>query len=312
MFFKKKKKEKMKIQDFYPKKEMFRYINYDFYKEDNHSTIIAQLFSKEIGYYPNIEHPQTFNEKILWLNKYYHNPLLTLCADKYLVKDYIKEQLGEDLCIPILKKYNSIYDINLDELPNQFVLKVNWGRGKDQVIIVKDKRDVTLDKIRLQINDWLQPWNNFYFANYAWEYKNMKPIIYAEKYVEEIDRQLNNYKIYCFNGKAKMTAVADNRFAKNKVTKTFFDNDWNILPIKKSPNSIHKRLAKPKSWEQMFNIAEKLAEPFPLACVGFYIIDNKPYIKNITFHIERGFEAFTSKEWDEILGADLQLPEKWL
>ncbi|MBP5698429.1 MAG: hypothetical protein J6W96_02740 [Alphaproteobacteria bacterium] len=306
MFLKKKKKEKMKVQDFYPKKEMFHYINHDFFNEDNNSIIMAQFFNKNIGYYPNINYPQTLNEKILWLNQYYHNPLMTRCADKYSVKDYIKEQLGEDLYIPTLKTYNSIYEINLDELPEKFVLKVNWGREKKQTIVIKDKKEASIDKIRMNVDDWIQPWNNFYYVSYDWAYKNMKPIIYAEKYMPEIDKQINNYKIYCYNGKAKMALVNDNKLKKNKF---FVDNDWNILSIKRIANSEKYKLARPKVWDQLINMAEKLSKPFPFVQIDFYMINDKPYIKDMTFYPKKDF---LTRELDEKLGADLQLPEKML
>ena len=136
----------------------------------------------------------------------------------------------------------------------------------------------------------------------------MKPIIYAENYLEQSNGQLTDYKVYCFNGKAKITLVTDNRF-RSKVTKTFLDNDWNILPIKRPKEPINKKLQKPKAWKQMISIAEKLAQPFPLLCVDFYVVNDKAYIGDLTFQPGSGFMAFESKEWDKKFGDLLILPK---
>lgn len=306
------KKNKTKISEFYPKVRMFHYINHNFFNDENNNTIIAQMFYKNTGYYPSINNPQTFNEKILWLNQYYHNPLATCCADKYQIKEYVKKQTGEDLSIPVLKTYKSIYDVNLNELPNKFVLKINWGKGDNSVIIVKDKTKVSIDEIRVKMDDWLQQWNNAYFENFDYAYKNMKPIIYAEEYVDEINREMNSYKIYCFNGKAKFVKVVGNKLKKGKITKTFFDNEWNKLPVKDAKSKINKTLSKPKQWNKMIDIAEQLAQPFPFVVVDFYNINEKFYVGKMEFYIEKNFEVFEPKEWDLKFGNELQLPEKCL
>lgn len=306
------KKKKLSITSFYPTFRIFHYINEKLYKSVNNNIILANRFAKEVRYFPNIEKPKTLNEKILWLTQYYKNPLTTICADKYKLKEYIKEKLATDsLVIPTLTTYKDVNDINLDSLPEKFVLKVNWGWGGRQVFVIKDKNKVDIDKIKSQIDDFIQPWNNFYYISYDWGYKNMTPIIYAEKYIEEINGQLNDYKLYCFNGKVKMTLVVSNRFSSKKTAKTFFDNDWNILPIKRPHSPINKKIKKPNAWKEMIEIAETLAKDFPLLRVDFYIINDKPFIGELTFHPGSGFEAFEPQEWDYKLGEMLKLPPKW-
>lgn len=314
--FKQKKPKKNKTYrnflDFYPKFRIFHYINRLMYGDKANKMLLAQRFGKDVGYFPNIENPQSLNEKILWLTQYYQNPLTTLCADKYRVKDYIKEQLGEGLTVPTIASYDNVYDIDLDKLPDQFVLKVNWGWGGRQVIVVKDKSQADINSIRAKIDDWVQPWNNFYYISYDWGYKHMKPQIYAEKYVEQADGQLTDYKIYCFNGKPVMVLVIADRFGAKKISKTFFDADWNLLPVKRPEAGVCPEVERPAAWEEMLKMAQKLAQPFPLLRVDFYLVDGKPYIGEMTFHPGSGFEPFEPREWDYKLGSMLQLPEKML
>jgi len=312
--FKKKEKNKKEqyrnVSDFYPKYRIIHYINHIMNGNRANKMLLAHRFGNEVGYFPDIEHPRSLNEKILWLTQYYQNPLTTLCADKYRVKDYIKEQLGEGLTVPTLAAYDSVYDINLDELPQQFVLKVNWGWGGRQVIVVKDKSKADIDEIRAKLDDWVQPWNNFYYISYDWGYKHMKPQIYAEKYIEQADGQLTDYKVYCFNGKPVMVLVISDRFGEKKITKTFLDTEWKVLPIKRHNANVCSEIERPAVWQDMLKMAEKLAQPFPLLRVDFYLVDGKPYIGEMTFHPGSGFEAFEPREWDYKLGEMLQLPEK--
>ena len=304
------KKKKTGINLFYPTFRISHYINEKLYGSANNNIILSYRFAKEMRYFPNIETPKSLNEKILWLTQHYKNPQTTICADKYRVKDYIKEKTGRDyLTVPTLATYNNVNDIKLEELPDKFVLKVNWGWGGNQVFVIKDKQKINFDKIKSQIDDSLQLWNNFYYISYDWGYKDMKPVIYAEKYIEEFDGQLNDYKLYCFNGKVKMTLVVSNRFSRKKTAKTFFDNEWNILPVKRPKTPINKKIQKPKAWSEMIEIAEKLSKDFPLLRVDFYIINDKPYIGELTFHPGSGFESFEPIEWDYKLGDYLELPK---
>ncbi len=308
MFWKKKKTPGLRLKTFYPMYRIFHFINHMFKPNQNNTIILARRFYREVGYFPNIEKPQTLNEKILWLTQHYCNPLTRICADKYLVKDYIKQELGEDLCVPTLAVYKSVYDIDLNKLPEKFVLKVNWGWGGKQVIIVKDKSKANIDEIRMKIDDWIQPWNNFFYISYDWGYKNMKPVIYAEEYIEDLDGQLNDYKVYCFNGKVKMILVIGQRFSTSKTTKTFLDPQWNILPVKRPKCAVNEHIQMPKFLDKMLAISEKLAKPFPLLRLDFYIANDKLYIGEMTFHPGSGFEVFEPREWDLKLGTCLELP----
>ena len=142
-------------------------------------TIIAQTFYKNVGYYPNINHPKTFSEKVLWLKLYYHNPIIRTACDKALAKQYIDSVLGPGYTVPLIKMYDSVEDINLSELPDRFVLKVNWATGCN--IIVTDKSKVNIDRIKYDLDRWTLPWKCSYYGTFNAGYRDVKPIIFAEE-----------------------------------------------------------------------------------------------------------------------------------
>jgi len=288
-----------------------RLINYYLSRQnpEHKKWYMRQLFYSNVHYYPDFEHPRSFNEKIHWLKLNYQNPLITTCCDKFAVKGYVKEVLGADgYTVPTIASWENVNDIDFDALPEKFVLKVNWASGYN--IIVKDKSKLDIDETKRKLSQWMQPWNNAYYVNFNWGYKDMKPVIYAEKYIEQMDGQMYDYKFLCYNGEPKNLFVVANRFENMELN--FYDMEWNLLPfIRKYPNS-KKPLQKPKSFDKMVEIARKLAKPFPFVRIDFYEIGEQVLLGEMTFYPGGGLEPFTPVEWDYKLGDYIQLPQKLL
>lgn len=144
--------------------------------------IIAQQFYLNRGYYPNIMNPKTFSEKVLWLKLFYYDPRIEKACDKYYEKEYVESVLGPGYTVPIIKKYDDVFDIKLEELPNSFALKVNWATGCN--IIVKDKSKVNIEEIRCDLDRWTFPWKSSYYGTFNRGYRDVKPIIFAEEYID--------------------------------------------------------------------------------------------------------------------------------
>lgn len=136
---------------------------------------LSQLFIRDVGYFPNIDNPKTFNEKIHWLSLYYHNPLITTCVDKYALKQYITDKIGGKYVVPLIGAWDSIDDIDFEKLPSKFAIKVNWGDGERFGFIVKDKLQTDLDYIKSQLSDRLQPWQNGYYHSFFGDIKMSYP-----------------------------------------------------------------------------------------------------------------------------------------
>ena len=277
--------------------------------EKKKEEILKDVFLRRLGYELDLENPKTYNEKIMWYKLYYQDSLITKCADKYRVKEYVKEILGDGYTVPTIAKWDKPEDINFDELPQQFVLKVNWSSGYN--IIVQDKSKINIEKIRKQLCSWIQPDRNSYYQFFNWGYKYMKPVIYAENYIEQLNGQLYDYKFLVFNGKVKSLLICTDRSKDIAVTYDFFDRDFNHLPFTSGGGRHASPLPeKPYNYERMIQLAEKLAEPFPLVRVDFYEINKKIYIGEMTFYPGGGLLAVTPREWDYKMGEWIHLPDK--
>ena len=268
--------------------------------------IAVKIFEEKVGYTPDLVHPRSMNEKIFWMKLNYHDPLITTCCDRFAVKDYVTEKLGPGYVIPTLNSWKSAEDIDFSTLPDQFVLKVNWSSGYN--IIVKDKSTLNEADARSKITHWMQPQQNSYYQTFNWGYKNMEPVVYAEKYMEQVDGQLYDYKFYCCNGKAKFLFIATDRHKEGKLTYNFFDMDFNRLPFTYGGRGHEENLEKPTFYEEMIRCAEILSRPFPFVRVDFYETDGKIFVGEMTFYSGGGILPFDPVEWDYKLGSYIDLP----
>ena len=271
---------------------------------DDKKYIIEHQFEQAVGYKPNIDNPKSFNEKMQWLKLYNEDPLLTKCADKYLVREYVKEKIGEEYLIPLLGVWDSPDDIDFDKLPNQFVLKVNWGSGQN--IIVKDKSKLNIEETKAKLREWLRPHSNHYYFGFEWCYKNIKPKIIAEKYIEQLNGDLYDYKFFCINGKAKILEFITDRYTNQ--ANNFFDKDLQKLSLQYDGKRNSDICLKKETTLSIKQLAEKLAQPFNFARTDFYEVNNKIYFGEITFYSANGIGKFEPVEWDYKLGEMLTLP----
>ena len=266
---------------------------------------LSLVYKYKIGrkiYWDNVE---TFNEKLQWLKLNNKNPNYIKMVDKYEVKKYIADLIGEEYIIPTLGVYNRFKDIDFEKLPNQFVIKCTHDSGG--VFVCKDKNQIDKKQAMIKIEESLH--RNYYYRSREWSYKNIKPRIIVEKYLEDVNcENLMDYKLFCFNGKAKMILVCSNRSGNQKNT-DFYDTDWNLLPFTRekhvnNPNGIKR----PENLSEMVQIAEKLSHKIPFVRVDLYEIEGRIYFGELTFYPSGGFEGFLPKEYDKVLGDMLELP----
>lgn len=267
--------------------------------------VIEKVFERKLGYKPNLDNPKSFNEKMQWYKMYYKDPLMTKCADKYLVRDYVKEKIGEEYLVPLLGVYNSPEEIDFDKLPEKFVLKVNWGSGQN--IIVKDKSKLDIEETKAKLKQWMKPESNHYYMGFEWVYKDIQPKIIVEEFLVQLDGDLFDYKYFCYNGKVKNLFVVSDRF-KNKYV-DFYDLKWQRLPFKRLYNNSPNGIQKPKLFDKMLELSEILAKDFIFCRVDFYEVEDKLYFGEITFYPGNGSEPFKPVEWDYKLGEMIELPK---
>ena len=267
-------------------------------------------FRAYMGYKLGLENPKTFNEKLQWLKLYDRNPAYTQMVDKYAVREYIKNTIGEEYLIPLLGVWDSFEEIDFDALPEQFVLKTNHDSGT--VVICKDKKTFDIEAAREKINKRIN--YNYYHLWREWPYKNVKPRIIAEKFISAPNNEdLTDYKLMCFNGKVCCEFICTNRQSESGVNITIFDTDWNRLPFHRPHHPAdNNTIVKPYSFQEMVRISEKIAKDLECSFVrvDFYEVERKIYFGEITFYPGTGMEEFSPIEWDYTLGSWLQLPDK--
>lgn len=277
--------------------------------EEKKREILENNFKRRVGYDLNLDEPKSFNEKIMWLKLYYQDPLITKCCDKYAVKDYVTEKIGEEYIVPTIAVWDNPDDIDFDKLPEQFVLKVNWSSGYN--IICKDKSKLDPEATKRQLKKWMQPDRNAYYQLFNWGFKHMKPTVYAEEYIEQVDGQVYDYKFFVFNGEVKSMFIATDRHKGFDLTYDWFDRDFNHMPFTYGGVMTAEPMPeKPIMYEKMVELAEKLAAPFPFVRIDFYEIEGKIMLGEMTFYSGGGILPFDPVEWDYILGSWIKLPEK--
>ena len=282
------------------------------FSEQEAISFLKKQFKKQLGFSPNIDNPQTLNEKIQWLKLYYRDPSLTKCADKYELRNYLHEILGEDAdnyLIPLLGVFNSPEEINFEKLPNKFAIKVNWGSGQN--IICENKNLLNFEQTKKQLSKWMKPESNHYFHSLEWSYKNIQPKIIIENFIDNTD-DLVDYKFFCFNGIPKFAMIAKN-ITKGKDLREDINVYMDYSPCEfsfETCNQVSTPPLKPLLWNEMIELAKKLSAPFPFVRIDLYCLENQIKIGEFTFYHYRGMEIFSPKEWDTITGTWLKLPKK--
>lgn len=255
-------------------------------------------FKDSMGKDLNLKNPQTFNEKLQWLKLYNRNPEYTKMVDKYEAKEYVASIIGEQYIIPTLGIYDTWDEIDFDKLPNQFVIKSTHDSGG--YAICKNKNSFDYNKAKKKIEKSLK--HNFYYAGREWPYKDVKPRIIIEKYMEDNNSpELTDYKVMCFNSKPLITFTCTERFSEG-LKVTFFDKDWNKMPFERHYKSSEKEILKPQNYNTMMNLSEKMSKNIPFVRIDWYEINGELYFGEYTFYPGCGFEEFTPEEWDYKLG----------
>ena len=251
---------------------------------------IKQKFKKRFGYYPDLDSPSTFNEKLQWIKLYDRRPIYTQMVDKYAVREYVKERIGEEYLIPMLGVWDSPDKIDFSALPDSFVLKPNHDSGS--IVICKDKKTFDTGKAVSKLKKTFR--HNYYLKSREWPYKNIKKKIVAEEYVEDAEtHELRDYKFFTFDGVPKMMFIATER--QNKETGVrfdFFDMEFNHLPIISGPPCADVPPEKPEHFDLMKELAAKLSAGTPQVRVDFYEANGRVYFGELTLFHHGGFCPF--------------------
>lgn len=276
----------------------FEYMNDDLY--------LRLMFRAKMGKRLNLEHPQTFNEKLQWLKLYDRKKIYTKMVDKYEVKHYVKKKIGDKYIVPTYGIWDCFEAVDFDKLPNQFVLKTTHDSGG--VIICKDKKNLNLKLVQKKMNRSLR--KRYYLQGREWPYKEVKPRILAEKYIEDsITKQIKEYKFFCFDGVPRMLLVCQETAHGKNRTNDFYDLDFNHLDFINGYPNAKISPSKPKKLEEMKELARVLSENIPHLRVDFYEVNEEIYFGELTFSHWSGMMPFSPDCWDAKLGKWIKLPK---
>ena len=246
----------------------------------------------------NLKHPETFMEILQWQKYYGRVEEYAPFVDKYLVRDYVTKTLGENYLVPLIGVFKEPDSINVENLPQKFVIKMSHGSG--WTIIVKDKSKLDWSEIKLKLEKWLR--RNYYDQAGEINYKNItKRLILIEEYLDTPNDNLIDYKLWCFNGKFQFIGVHGDRNTEPKGI--ILDINWNPLPIIYPEIKVWKTIpTKPKNFVDLVTAAEKLASDFPFVRVDLYSIKEKVLFGELTFSPGDGFNIIFPKELDYKFG----------
>lgn len=250
--------------------------------------MLKMQFRMTMGHKLNLKSPKTFNEKLQWLKLYNRNPIYTQLVDKYAVREFVKEKIGEEYLIPILGKWEKYEDIDFEKLPQRFVLKCNHDSGSIKIIM--DKSKIDHDNFKVFFNKRLK--NNPYRYGREWPYKNVKPCIIAETYMGDDKGVLPvDYKFFCFSGDVDSVMICKGRESSEKRF-YFFNKDWKLQKYNRSSQNLDDNftIEKPDRIDELFELASKLSKNEPFVRIDFYIIDNCIYFGEFTFFPASGFD----------------------
>lgn len=271
-------------------------------------TYLKLKFRAAMGRALNLETPRTYNEKLQWLKLYNRRPEYTMMVDKYEVRKFVAEKLGEEYLIPLLGVWDDPDEIDFDALPDRFVLKCNHNSGLG-MYICRDKSAMDVNQVKEELRKGLK--QDYYLTNREWPYKNVRRRIVAEAYMEDRKTaELRDYKFFCFNGEPKALFIATDRQTADEETKfDFFDMDYQHLDIRNGHPNAKQLPEKPECFDKMREMAAKLAENIPHVRVDFYEVDGKIYFGEMTFFHWSGMVQFEPVKWDDIFGSWIILPE---
>lgn len=268
------------------------------------------VYTKKHGRMPNLDNPSSFTEKLLWSSMNYRDERFVTFADKFMVREHIKTVLGEEYLIPLYDVVDNAEDLNFDKYPQKFVL--NATHGSNMVVICSDKDEFNRETAIKKGKSWLK--TNYYNVNREWHYNYIKPrILVMQNICSTNGTPPWDYKFFCFNGKPYIVALDLERFGKESK-RNIYDMDWHqVEGVKISrPQDYITNYPKPKKFELMKELCEKLASGFSHVRVDFYNVDGKIYFGELTFlHAAAGISGnITPWDFDLKMGELFELPER--
>lgn len=268
---------------------------------------IRRKYRGELGRDPNLDVPATYTEKVLWLNLRHRDPRQVICADKYEVRGWVAERVGEDILVPLLGVYDDAEDIDFESLPAAFVIKATHGSGWN--LIVPDKSALDRAEARRSLQEWLS--RSYYAHKREWQYRDMPHRLIVEKFLAGGDGGIpSQFQFFCFRRGDQQTILVQVDYDEQRNhRRDYYDLDWKRMPFTSRVPNAEIEAPKPDRLEDMVEIARRLSDDFPFVRVDLYLVEDRIYFGELTFTSGGGMSSFEPAEWDRRLGDLIGLPE---
>jgi hypothetical protein len=276
-----------------------------FYSDEKYLRLKYSLrFKKEL----NLQEPKGFNEKLNWMKLNFRNPIFTMMADKYWVKQYVADKIGSEYIVPCYGCWSRVEDINFDALPDRFFLKSTHDSGGG--IFVDKKVGLDMNRIRKRFNKKTLRGKNWYWYLREFPYKNIEPRIIAEEYLDEgTGHELHDYKFYCFKGEPRFMYITNKG---KKIYENFYDLNFNPVDISHGYERVIPEFSRPENFEKMIELARILSAGLPFIRIDFFNVNQKLYFGEFTFYDWGGMKPL-NEQWESELGNMIELNMKdWL
>lgn len=270
-------------------------------------TYLLKAWRKKHASITIFHQPESLNEKIVHRMLFIRDELYTQLADKYKVRDYVAKRIGEKHLIPLLGVWHKVEDIDYTRLPEKFALKCNHDSGSCQMVFSKEPKAIARYNQKLAF--FLR--RNYYYVSLEWHYKNIKPLIIAEQFIDvfadaDPDITPELYRVHCFHGKARFVEADFTDSAGRKLT-NIYDEEWRLQPFTMSQPNNPREIPKPALYTRLLALAEKLSEGIDYCRVDFFMNSENIWFSEVTFTPERGKIRFSPRIWDYRLGELWQL-----
>lgn len=279
--------------------------HYEKLSEEQKIEEIKRWYYRQTGEVLNLDNPQNFNQKIQWLKIYDNIPEKTILSDKYKVREWIKDRIGEKYLIPIYGVWENSKEIPFDDLPMTFVLKANHGSGMNYVI--KNKNLVSKKKVLKMVDKWLK--TPYDMSSMEQQYYAIPRKVIAEKYIEQNDGNLMDYKIHCFNGVPKfIKVIGDRDLIHHKAKECCFDLNWKRVNFMYNTYDQYEiEPPKPECFDEMIEIAKKLSKDFIYVRVDLYVVDEGIKFGEMTFTPAAGIGKWEQEYYNKMVGDMINL-----
>lgn len=259
---------------------------------------LSVAFLYKTGRILHLKHPKLYDDKMQWIKLNYRSRLITLCNDKVMVRDYVTAKGYGHLLNEVIAIYDNVEEIDLDLLPDAFVMKANHGSSWN--IICTDKSKIDWQKELRKMDLWIN--SNYCSVNYEWGYKDIEPRIICEAYLgDEEGTPPMDYKFFCFDGVPRVVAVDYDRFKNHK--RNIYDMDWNFMDCRINfMNDREHIIEKPKNFDYMKTVAIALSADFPHVRVDLYEVDGRVYFSELTFYNGSGMSRLLPKAFEQQMG----------